>query len=357
MTRVHHAFSKPAKSYVINFKYYKMHLFTLLESKREIANAQRMLQASIRRDFTKRVVRNIGFPGGTVFDVEVSTNEKYWFWSEDSHDQETHPKRLNWLGLYKDSAGLEISVEINTPYEGRDDSIAGFFGRDSESGAVYLFHTGRIGGGTKGVGKTAFLAWTDQRPVRILDSEGKPRYGVLVMPVDGKAVTRPMLRYVQSIANFKSAVRSGEVKPAILAKKEQELQLYYSESSGCRKGSRSSEIDYVSRHGDVVDALNEWRRQAKFPKGARIVKNVLIDLGVRQASELTELYEVKTSTSRSAVYGAIGQLLVHGVAERCQRFIVIPHSDDLAKDLERALQRLAINIIWYELDEDSVTIL
>jgi hypothetical protein len=334
-----------------------MHLFTLLESKRDIANAQRKLQISIRRDFTKRVVRNIGFPGGTVFDAEVSTNEEYWFWSEDSHDQETHPKRLNWFGLYKDSAGLEISVEINTPYEGRDDSIAGFFARDSESGAVYLFHTGRIGGGTKGVGKTAFLAWTEQRPVKVLDSEGKPRYGVLVMPVDGKAVTRPMLRYVQSIADFKSAVRSGMVKPAVLARKEQELQDYYSESSGRRTGSRSSEIDYVSRHGDVVDALNEWRRHVKLSKGARIVKNVLIDLGVRQASELTELYEVKTSTSRSAVYGAIGQLLVHGVAERCKRFIVIPHRDGLAKDLEKALQRLSINIVWYELDEDSVTIL
>jgi len=334
-----------------------MHLFTLLESKREIANAQRKLEASVRRDFTKRVVRNIGFPGGTVFDAKVFTNGEYWFWSKDSHDQETHPKRLNWLGVYKERAGLEISVEINSPYEGRDDSIAGFFARDSESGAVYLFHSGRIGGGTKGVGKTAFLAWTEQRPVRILDSEGKSRYGVLVMPVDGKAATRPMLRYVQSIADFKSAVRSGAVKPAILARKEQELQEYYSESSGRRMGIRSSEIDYVSRHGDVVDALNEWRQQAKLQKGARIVKNVLIDLGVRRTSELVELYEVKTSTSRSAVYGAIGQLLVHSVAERCQRFIVLPYRDGLANDLKKALQRLSINIIWYELDEDSVTIL
>lgn len=333
-------------------------MFTLIESKGEIAKVQRKLEATIRRDFRKKATRNIGYPGGTTFDAFVLTDGTYWYWSSDHNNKNVaNPRRLNWFGLFKAEGGLQISVEINTAYEGRNDQVAGFFARDNDTGSIYLLHSGRVGGGTKGVGKSAFLAWSDQRPVDVVDSSGGVREGVLVMPIDGIAASRSAVRYVDIIARFKRAVRAGDIETPEFRRKKKELDDFYSEARGRRKGRRSAEIDYLSRHGDVVDALNSWRTSEPLPKGGRVVKSGLIDMGVAVGRNLVEVFEVKTSTARSDVYGAIGQLMVHGTAADCRRVIVLPHKEVIAADLKGALQRLSIELLKFELDEKKATIL
>ena len=333
-------------------------MFTLIESKEEIAKVQRKLESAIRRDLKQRAIKNIGYPGGTTFDASVFTDGTYWYWSSDHNSKDVaNPRRLNWFGLFKAEGGLQISVEINTAYEGRNDQVAGFFARDNDTGSIYLLHSGRVGGGTKGVGKSAFLAWSDQRPVDVVDSSGGVREGVLVMPIDGIAASRSAVRYVDIIARFKLAVRAGDMETPEFQRKKKELDDFYSEARGRRKGRRSAEIDYLSRHGDVVDALNSWRTSEPLPKGGRVVKNVLIDMGVAVGRDLVEVFEVKTSTARSDVYGAIGQLMVHGTAADCRRVIVLPHKESIAADLKDALQRLSIELLKFKLDEQKATIL
>ena len=80
----------------------------------------------------------------------------------------------------------------------------------------------------------------------------------------------------------------------------------------------------------------------------RIVNNLFIDMGVESASErLIEIYEVKTSTARSDVYTAIGQLMVHG-PQRCKKVIVLPEKDALVADLREALGRHHIGLLRYK---------
>jgi hypothetical protein len=210
---------------------------------------------------------------------------------------EPNPRRLNWFGLFRVDANLEISVEINTPYEARNDQIAGFFGRDNDTGSIYLFHSGRVGGGKKGVGKIAFLAWSNNRLTEVVDSAGDIRSGLLVMTIEGKAATRSAIRYIDTIARFKQAVRAGGIATSEFRRKEKEYRDFYSEPRGRRKGKRSGEIDYLSRHGDILDALETWRHSQPLKKGARLVKNVLLDFGVAMGRErqLVEVYEIKTS--------------------------------------------------------------
>lgn len=332
-------------------------MFSLIESKEEIAKAQRKLEAAIRRDFKTKAVKNIGHPGGTTSDAKVVTDGSYWYWSSDYDDKDIpNPRHLNWFGLFRDDADLQISVEINTAYEGRNDQVAGFFARDNDTGSIYLLHSGRVGGGTKGVGKVAFLAWSNQRPIDVVDSSGDIREGVLVMPIEGVAASRSAVRYIDIIASFKQAVRAGELDSPEFQKKKKELDDFFSESRGRRKGNRSGQIDYLSRHGEVVDALYSWRKSNQLPKGSRVVKSVLIDMGVAVADKLVEVFEVKTSTARSDVYTAIGQLMVHGTSDECRRVIVLPKSEPLASDLKGALERLNIKLLNFNLDEKAATI-
>ncbi|MCW0221012.1 MAG: hypothetical protein OJI67_21975 [Prosthecobacter sp.] len=332
-------------------------MFSLIESKEEIAKAQRKLKAAIRRDFKTKAEKNIGYPGGTTFDAKVVTDGNYWYWSSDYAGEDIpNPRSLNWFGLFRGDADLQISVEINTAYEGRNDQIAGFFARDNDTGSIYLLHSGRVGGGTKGVGKAAFLAWSNQRPIDVVDSSGGIKEGVLVMPIDGVAASRSAVRYIDTIASFKQAVRAGDLASPEFQHKKKELDDFFAESRGRRKGKRSREIDYLSRHGEVVDALYSWRSSSVLPKGGRLVKNVLIDMGVAVGSELVEVFEVKTSTARSDVYAAIGQLMVHGTSDKCRRVMVLPQKELMASDLKEALKRLNIELLKFELDEKAATI-
>jgi len=107
----------------------------------------------------------------------------------------------------------------------------------------------------------------------------------------------------------------------------------------------------------VVDALNLWRAAAKRSKDERIVKDVLIDLGVQVAGHLTEVFEVKTSTARSDLYAGIGQLLVHGSPPKCQKMIVLPNTEPIPPDIEAALLRLNVGVLRFRLDRDGATIL
>lgn len=333
-------------------------MFTLIESREEISKAQHHLELAIHLDFQKKIKKNIGYPGGTVFDAQVQTDGTYWFWSTDHVGKDViNPRRLNWFGLVSDSQSLDISVEINTVYEGRNDRIAGFFARDSETGSIYLMHSGRVGGGTEGVGKEAFLAWTNQQPIEVLDSSGDVKEGIVVMPVQGIAVTQPAIFYINNIANFKQAVRDGELTSSEFQKKKKEFSDFFSESHGRRQGKRSEEIDYISRHGEIVDAVYAWRNSNSIPEKSHLVKNLYIDLGVAIDNNLVEVYEVKTSSNRINIYTAIGQLMVHGVSNECQRTLVLPHDQELAQDLQDTLERLNITLLTFKLNKKSVTII
>ncbi len=331
-------------------------MFSLLESKKEIAKAQKLLEAVLRRDLTMRSTKDIGSPGGRILGAEVFHNSKYWFYSKDSEKYVATPRRLNLFGIFHTDSVLNTSVQINIPYEGQSNQVAGFFARNNNTGMIYLFHSGGIGGGMKGVGKTDFLAWSGEPLEKVLDSSGDIREGILVMPVEGMAASRSAIRYIDIVARFKLAVRAGYLETPEFKQKKQEYVDFYPEPRGRRTGRRSTEIDYLSRHGDVVDALKIWRMSKPFPKDGRIVKNVLIDMGVAVGRELVEIFEVKTSTARSDIYGAIGQLMVHGTADKCRRVIVLPCKEKIAVDLIDAFQRLNIELVRFELDEHEATI-
>jgi hypothetical protein len=333
-------------------------MFIFLESRSEIAQAHRRLKATLRREFSRTATKDIGYPGGRVRGAKVRTDGRYWFWTKDHGGRQiSNPRRLNWFGLYSERRSSAITVEINTAYEGRNDQTAGFFARDTRSGRIYLLHSGRVGGGTKGVGMNAFRAWSGEPLIEVVDSAGGSRKGLVIMPVEGVAASRSATRYIDMITRFKKAARTGEMATPAFKRKQKRFEDFYSEARGRRTGRRSSEIDYVSRHGEVVDSLRNWRRSSPMPRGARIVKDVFIDMGVEIRKKLREVFEVKTSTARPLVYSALGQLLVHGTAENCRRVMVLPKSKALSADLVEALGRLQVELLRFRLNKKGVTII
>lgn len=333
-------------------------MYVYLESKADIAKAQKALEATIHREFTSRLVKDIGWQGGRMAEKTVHASDGWWFFSE-GHRDSPIPRILNWFGRHGDGPGVQIAVEVNVPYEGRHDSIAGFFARHVDTGRVYLFHSGRIGGGAKGVGKDSFLAWSEVDLHQVVDSSGGSRDGVMVMPVEGRWATRSALTYVQRIVAFKEAARVGALDRPDVKKRISRLQAYFRESSGRRRGfAKGRVIDYVSRHGDVVDTLAKWVSETRgMPRGGSLTKDRLIDLGVKVKGRLVEVWEVKSGTSRGDLYTAIGQLSVHAPDEACVRTVVLPADSALPDGLQEAFDRLGVNVMLYRLKKDRVELL
>lgn len=78
-------------------------------------------------------------------------------------------------------------------------------------------------------------------------------------------------------------------------------------------------------------------------------------MGVEINGEVIEAFEVKTSSKRSDIYQAIGQLMVHSHHSDCTKIIVLPMKEkEYGTDITLAFKRLGIRLLTYELHEDSV---
>ena len=336
-------------------------MYELLEDQAEIAEAHDALLATIAANFPEQETRTIGWAAGNWPDCDLQTNGRYWFWSTKHERKSGSVGYLHWFGmLTPPGKSVSISVEVNTTLAGSDRRLAGAFARDVRTNVVYLMHDGGIGGGKPGIGQQAFLQWRAakaQRPVPIMCGDGRLVFSNIVMPTRGRGATQSAIEYVNSVNEFKA--EASELDPVEQAASGTALQEYYDEFSGRVRGKRSAgAIDYVSRHGDIVKALEVWRReQQPLIYGQKIVKNLLIDLGLASKSgTLKEVYEVKTTADRQAVYSAIGQLTVHAAEADCKKILVLPADETIKQDQQKALKREGIELIRYRLTPTTVTL-
>lgn len=314
-----------------------------VEDQRAKRDAQRQMERSVRSSLASRGVRNIGFPSGNRDETLYAAGEgKLWCAFGDGEDAKV-PRRWNAFGVFEDRRRTQmITVEVNIPTTTNSATVAGFFAEDPATGAVYLMHDGGVGGGKRGVGQGAFLAWATRELVPVERSKGRSRDAILIGRVDAGDLADRIWNYVQEVRAFKDAVKHGDLGTPAFRKRLAEWEKYKRESSGRRRGRRRAEIDYISYHGDVVHAL--WiERESRKIDGELVTKSPLIDLLVKSGKAMTEIYEVKTSVERQSLYAAVGQLMTHSVdaAADVKRILVVPEGI-VPDDLDLCFGRLGI---------------
>ena len=336
-------------------------MLSLLVQRRDISVAQEALKGIMREEYPGRERRDISFRPRVLAQQQIWTcRDRYWYRHGVLKGRDvTSPRFQNWFGVLA-PGNLHITVEVSVVLEWGIGRSEGFFARDDSTGALYLMHTGNVGGGTTGVGGRAFRAWYGKRQVPVIDPKERVRFGFVVVPIGASDPTRSARSYGDSIEAFKAAVEADEVdvEDREFRDRMQEFDDFYKEPRGRRTGYRPGKIDYLSRHGEVVDSLHAWRKNARrLTRNQRIVKNVFIDLGVSDgANNLVEVYEIKTSWERSDVYTAIGQLMVHG-SDHCKKFLLLPKGRRLPTDLADALQRNKIKLLRFTLNNRGAKIL
>ena len=108
-----------------------------------------------------------------------------------------------------DTSMLTITVETNPPIEGVNRRCAGAFLRDGQ-GNLYIAHSGNVGGGRKGIGKTAFRAYAQNEPWKdVVWPNGEHSEYRAISRLDASDLPARMAEFVLEVARFKELVVSG----------------------------------------------------------------------------------------------------------------------------------------------------
>ena len=315
-----------------------------LTDRREIRQALKDMTDVLRRNGEERRV-SVGWRGGSgEFDVLWQPKEE--FWALIKPDMTT---TLYWCAFGTGSPDeydhFGIVVEINPPQEGINRRIAGAFMRDVE-GNVYLTHSGKVGGGLKGIGKTEFLKFYrgDNRETALWP-DGVETEVIVIGRVDSLRLPTHIGHYVHEVERFK-ATRRGEISPPERARKTS----FSPEFSGTRRphtprGTVESQCD----HGIVTKSLYELLSS----RGLKVGNDRLRDLYVlTRGGGIRVLFEVKTDNSTSSIYQAVGQLLFHGASETRMPKLVAVFPGQPNKKTKRVLSKLGIRILTYDWEGD-----
>ena len=282
----------------------------------------------------------VGYPGGnTRATVYWQAEIGMWMHLEDSVERGHIWCCFETKQSVKGS-NLSITCEINPPFEGVDLNIGGMFGRDSDH-AIYLLHSGRIGGGRKGNGMTRFLAFLHgQRSEHVDLTDGRSVVRQVVGRVGGEHLPAQIAHYVRQVEKFKAQNASKNVTPV-----ETNISDYRPEFSGQKKPYQPrGTVEPQCDHGAIVGALERKLRTM----GMRGCNSQCRDMFIGSSDRMKVLFEVKTDTTTTCLYEGVGQLMLHGAAQLYPpvRILVLPDEPEQRTGI--ALQRLGVRWIVYE---------
>ena len=291
---------------------------------------------------TDRLRKVIGWQGGSdEFDVRWRQNEGYWCLL---HVNPTEDRFWCPFGLddARSRRTLSITCEINPPKAGVNRRGAGMFLVDARK-RFYIAHSGKVGGGRRGIGQSAFLSKFRGRDsiVSVSLPDGTEREAIVLGKLGDPSLPSQIGHFLREVARVKALlVRSPNGARSAGAPR---LRGFRPEFSGTRQKYQPDSVEAVARHGLVVDAL------AQALKGRVFSNDRNRDLFIHSLSgEVTHLFEAKTDLSTSSLYQAVGQLLLNGAAEAAEprRILVVPGAP--SKPTSAALQRLGIRVLTYQ---------
>lgn len=185
----------------------------LVTDRGTVIKCQEYLQNRINELLPTKATYEIGHLGRS-FEMEVHTNGDIWHFAV--FEGGRNPARYwNAFGIDSLVDRSNIVVEINIPVGAIYRRISGIFAEDRETNVAYLLHRGGIGGGRKGIGKRAFVAWyRRQKPsrwVELDEGEGLLAHAILVTALTRDAFLEDLTAFVRDAYEFKKLAVSGSV--------------------------------------------------------------------------------------------------------------------------------------------------
>jgi len=310
----------------------------------EVRQAYRSLRQQLEQG-AEHIERRVGFQGSSAIEKLMwRPGDGFWALLGDGAELD-HFWCAYGVGTEPLAASQPIVCEINPPHEGFNRRCGGVFLKD-ERGGFYLAHTGKVGGGRKGVGKSAFLRdyvghlepfhWPDGRRDKL----------IVIGRIGDSNFPGQLGHFVHEVARFKAAATQQQADSPTV---DSAQRFFFTPEFSSTRASYAVEGSVEARcnHGLVVDAL----RTALGGQGLKrfVGNDQHRDLFVATlCGSRTVLFEVKTDDSSTSIYTGIGQLMLHGAIERKAptRVLVLPAAP--VSKTQTALRRLGVSVLKYQ---------
>ena len=321
-------------------------MFIQLIKKRDIQRCQQLFRQSLIANLEPQGEYLIGHKGNS-FRNEIFYNSENRLWYSEFLDKESAiPRYWNGFGIGLQPNGTQkIIVEINIPIEGVSGRVSGIFAKDYQSDEYLLLHRGRIGGGRRGIGKQAFKNFFRGTWVEVIEPDGKKSEAILVSRLNSPRLLDHLINFISEVNLFKNISTRGS---------RNFNNSFSPEFFGTKKGTRSSDLEYESFHGKVVNELAKYL-ESNFTLDARVFNTKAIDLGVELDGQPFQIFEVKSSAESQSIYTGIGQLIFHSSNwPDLKKFLVIPTMGN-SEELQRIMSVLNISLIGYFINKGKVS--
>jgi hypothetical protein len=290
----------------------------------------------------RRYVRNVGYQGESL-DLPVWWREDEGFWSTLRPIENRYWVSFGTTDPLRTNA-LSIACEINPPLEGVNKSIAGMFATDSRR-RICLTHSGKIGGGRRGVGQTAFLEQFRGADAMagITMPDGSVRPMIVIGAVDDPSFPAQVGHFVREVERVKALLTATEDRRSTGAPPRTRFS---PEFAGKRRPYlMEGAVEADAKHGLVVEEIARLLAE----RNRRYANDRNRDLYILDGrGRMTHLFEVKTGVDSTSVYTAVGQLMLNGEAEAAvpRRMLILPARPD--RKTAAALAKLGIEVVTYE---------
>ena len=315
-------------------------MIRIISNRKEIEKYHNQFHSKLDEFFTEKVNCWVGYPSGS-FEDTVKYSDKLNIWIS-SNEQ---PNRF-WngfgVGRPRENKNNSLNGEINFPYENINRRIAGVFAVE-ENGNILVLHRGKIGGGKKGIGKHFF----------------KDNFrGDFVNAIDGNRETEFCLigelksnHFPNQVANFiKEIYRVKHLGNDETNVDFDELNnfSFTNEHSGTVETKQSGTKTIDRTHGIIVNALAAELEHRSY----KIGNDKNRDLFIHNKSEISALFEIKTSSTTQNLYTAVGQLLIYSIPINNSVKMIAVLPDKLNTIVEKRFNELGIELLYYNWEND-----
>jgi hypothetical protein len=175
-------------------------VFTTIQNAKRIAKAQAVFEKRVQETASKSGQITFGHQGGgKESKVHFIGSLNFWIACAESDSGNRYWNALGTGDPFKEDS--TIIAEINPPKTGVNRRVSGAFIEDS-AGKTYLAHRGRVGGGRKGIGKKAFMAWYPEA-IDLVNDEGQRNEMIVIGALDDENLIENLAAFTNSVSTFK----------------------------------------------------------------------------------------------------------------------------------------------------------
>ena len=318
----------------------------LITDRKEIERLHNKLVSSLNQYKTEDIRVLTGHMGESLHvDASYSEELNIW-WNIDIVEGNSGERYWNAFGIGKPKPNklAYIICEINYPTSGINKRVAATWVK--EAGEYVLLHSGKIGGGRKGIGKISFQEKFAGSFVESPLEELSGKYTEIGnlnnpnLPHQIKFFVEEVARIKDEIVNPTSSVAKNSIDPLEILK-----TTYNEEFTGTKQyNGNSNKITSNCNHGLVVNGLKEALEDKQY----KIANDQARDLYIyNETPQITHVFEIKTSLNSQIIFTAIGQLLVNSARIEPLPKLVFVVPEKLNINLTKTLQKLNITQLVY----------